>query len=129
MKEINKQAVKHSREIKCLLQIHIADEETKFGFDEPELETLMNPNLSELRELKNVRITGLMGMASLTDDENKIRTEFKKLKSIFDIFAQGQTPNSKPETLSMGMSSDYKIAIEAGSTMVRIGSLLFGERK
>jgi hypothetical protein len=129
LKEINKQAVKHNREVECLLQVHIADEETKFGFDEQELETLMNTNLSELHELKNVRITGLMGMASLTDDENKIRAEFNKLKSIFKNFAQGQTANSKPETLSMGMSSDYKIAIEEGSTMVRIGSLLFGERK
>src|SRR5580698_638319 len=87
LKEINKQAVKHNREIKCLLQVHIADEETKFGFDEKELETLMKTNLSELHELKNVRISGLMGMASLTDDENKIRTEFKKLKSIFENLA------------------------------------------
>ena len=128
LKEINKQAVKHDREIQCLLQVHIADEETKFGFDEHELETLMNTNLSELHELKNIKIVGLMGMASLTDDENKIRTEFKKLKSIFDNFAKLQTANCKLEILSMGMSSDHKIAIEEGSTMVRIGSLLFGER-
>lgn len=129
LKEINKQVVKHDREIDCLLQVHIADEETKFGFDEKELETLMKTNLSELHELKNVRISGLMGMASLTDDENKIRTEFKKLKSIFENLAQLQTTNYRLQTLSMGMSSDYKMAIEEGSTMVRIGSLLFGERK
>jgi PLP dependent protein len=128
LKEINKQAVKHDREIECLLQIHIADEETKFGFDERELEILVNTNFSELHELKNIKITGLMGMASLTDDENKIRSEFKRSKSIFDNFAKLQTSNCKPEILSMGMSSDHKIAIEEGSTMVRIGSLLFGER-
>jgi hypothetical protein len=129
LKEINKQAVKHDREIQCLLQVHIADEETKFGFNMEEIEELVSTNLSELHELKNVRVIGLMGMASLTDDENKIRTEFKKLKSIFENFAQLQTANYKLQTLSMGMSSDYKIAIEEGSNMVRIGSLLFGGRK
>jgi PLP dependent protein len=129
LKEINKQAVKHNREIECLLQVHIADEETKFGFDADEIEGLVNTNSDELHELKNVHVIGLMGMASLTDDENKIRTEFKKLKTIFKNFVQGQTANLKPEILSMGMSSDYKMAIEEGSTMVRIGSLLFGERK
>jgi pyridoxal phosphate enzyme (YggS family) len=128
LKEINKQAVKHSREIKCLLQIHIADEETKFGFDEHEPELIFSTNLSELHELKNIKIVGLMGMASLTEDENKIRAEFKKLKNIFENFAQLQTANYKLQTLSMGMSSDYKMAIKEGSTMVRIGSLLFGER-
>jgi pyridoxal phosphate enzyme (YggS family) len=125
LKEIDKQAVRHNREIECLLQVHIADEETKFGFDEDELEALINTNLNELHELNNIKVTGLMGMASLTDDENKIRTEFKRLKSIFENFT---TPNSQLKTLSMGMSSDYKIAIEEGSNMVRIGSLLFGER-
>jgi PLP dependent protein len=129
LKEINKQALKHNREIECLLQVHIADEETKFGFDAEEIEDLVNPNSSELHEFKNIKIVGLMGMASLTDEENKISTEFKKLRSIFENFAQLQTPNCKPETLSMGMSSDYKIAIGEGSNMVRIGSLLFGERK
>ena len=128
LKEINKQAVKHNREIECLLQVHIAEEETKFGFDESELEIIFNTNTNELNELKNVRIIGLMGMASLTEDENKVRLEFKKLKSIFDKYSQLQTANYKLETLSMGMSSDYKIAIEEGSNMVRIGSLLFGER-
>jgi pyridoxal phosphate enzyme (YggS family) len=128
LKEINKQGVKHNREIECLLQVHIADEETKFGFDAGEIEELVNTNSSELHELTNIKIAGLMGMASLTGDENKIRTEFKQLKSIFENFAQLQTANSKPEILSMGMSSDYTIAIEEGSTMVRIGSLLFGER-
>ena len=128
LKEINKQAVKHNREIQCLLQVHIAEEETKFGFDENELEIIFNTNLNELHELKNVRIVGLMGMASLTEDENKVKAEFKNLKLIFDKYSQLQTPNSKLETLSAGMSSDYKIAVEEGSNMVRIGSLLFGER-
>lgn len=125
LKEINKQAVRHNREIQCLLQVHIAEEETKFGFDEAELENIFNTNLSELHELKNIRVCGLMGMASLTEDENKVRTEFKKLKSIFDKFT---IHHSQFTTLSLGMSSDYKIAIEEGSNMVRIGSLLFGER-
>ena len=128
LKEINKQAVKHNREIQCLLQVHIAEEETKFGFDENELEIVFNTNLNQLHELKNVRIVGLMGMASLTEDENKVKAEFKNLKLIFDKYSQLQTPNSKLETLSAGMSSDYKIAVEEGSNMVRIGSLLFGER-
>jgi pyridoxal phosphate enzyme (YggS family) len=129
LKEINKQAVKHKREIECLLQVHIADEETKFGFNADAIEGLVNTNTDELHQLKDVHVIGLMGMASLTDDENKIRIEFKKLKTIFKNLAQGQTANLKPETLSMGMSSDYKMAIEEGSTMVRIGSLLFGEIK
>ncbi|HEX4372546.1 MAG TPA: YggS family pyridoxal phosphate-dependent enzyme, partial [Puia sp.] len=129
LKEINKQAVKHDREIQCLLQVHIADEETKFGFNTEEIKELVSTNFSELHELKNVCVIGLMGMASLTDDENKIRTEFKKLKSIFENFAQLQTASCKLQTLSMGMSSDYKIAVEEGSNMVRIGSLLFGGRK
>jgi len=128
LKEINKQAVRHNREIQCLLQVHIAEEETKFGFDESELERIFNTNLNELHELKNILVGGLMGIASLTEDENNVRTEFKKLKSIFDKYSQLQTLNYKPETLSIGMSSDYKIAIEEGSNMVRIGSLLFGAR-
>jgi pyridoxal phosphate enzyme (YggS family) len=124
--EINKQAIKNNRIIDCLLQVHIAKEETKFGLNETELDDLIN--LSTNQPFNAVRICGLMGMASFTDDTNKVRTELQYLKTIFDKHAQPQTSNLKLKTLSMGMSSDYKIAIEEGSTMVRIGSLLFGER-
>jgi PLP dependent protein len=120
LKEINKQGAKNNRVINCLLQIHIAQEETKFGFDSHEL-----GKLHQLHELKNVRIIGLMGMASFTQDENLIRKEFANLKSIYEALP---TANCKLQTLSMGMSSDYKIALQEGSNMVRIGSLLFGER-
>jgi len=119
LKEINKQAEKNSRVIHCLLQVHIAREETKFGFGENELFGL---NISQFA---NVKIEGLMGMASLTDDITKVRAEFTHLKNIFKKL---QSTNPQLQTLSMGMSSDYKIAIEEGSTMVRVGSLLFGER-
>ena len=119
LKEIDKQAEKSKRVIDCLLQVHIAQEETKFGFDETELLNL------ELKQFLNVRIKGLMGMASLTDDINKIRIEFKTLKTLFEKL---KTQNPELSILSMGMSADYKIAIEEGSNMVRIGSLLFGER-
>ena len=121
LKEINKQAAKNNRIISCLLQVHIAQEETKFGFDLQELENAIN----QLHELKNVCVKGLMGMASFSDDEQKVRSEFRQLKSVFD------TLNLKHSTfsiLSMGMSGDYKWAIEEGSNMVRIGSLLFGAR-
>lgn len=123
LKEINKQAVKHNRIIDCLLQIHIAKEETKFGFNESELN-----ELPSLNELENIRVAGLMGMASFSDDMNLVRSEFKNLKAIFDSKAQLSTINFQLSTISMGMSSDYKIALEEGSNMVRIGSLLFGER-
>ena len=119
LKEIDKQAEKSKRVIDCLLQVHIAQEETKFGFDETELLNL------ELKQFLNVRIKGLMGMASLTDDINKIRIEFKFLKTLFEKL---KTENPELLILSMGMSADYKIALEEGSNMVRIGSLLFGER-
>ncbi|MES1223112.1 MAG: YggS family pyridoxal phosphate-dependent enzyme [Bacteroidota bacterium] len=128
LKEINKQALKHDRKVDCLLQVHIADEETKFGFSEEELDILMNTNLGELHEFKNIRVCGLMGMASLSDDENKVRNEYKKLKALFDKYSSLSTFNFQFSTLSMGMSGDYHIAIEEGSTMVRIGSLLFGKR-
>ena len=122
LKEINKQGEKQDRLIDCLLQVHIAQEETKFGFDEQEL---INAGWDELNDLKNVKVVGLMGMASFIDDMNKVRVEFKNLKTIFDKL---KTHNSQLTTLSMGMSSDYKVAIEEGSNMVRIGSLIFGER-
>ncbi|HYM94009.1 MAG TPA: YggS family pyridoxal phosphate-dependent enzyme [Chitinophagaceae bacterium] len=130
LKEINKQAEKNKRVIDCLLQVHIAQEETKFGFSEEELEGLFNTKSNELQELKNVRILGLMGMATLTDDNNKVKNEFSYLKSLFEK-AKTKYPifNSQFLILSMGMSADYKIAIQEGSNMVRIGSLLFGERQ
>lgn len=126
--EINKQAAKNNRTIDCLLQIHIAQEETKFGLDEEELETLIAQITTNKDEYANVCVKGLMGMASFTDEMNKVRAEFQYLKTIFDKHAQPQTTNYKLQTLSMGMSSDYKVAMEEGSTLVRIGSLLFGER-
>ena len=119
LKEIDKQAEKSKRHIDCLLQVHIAQEETKFGFDENELFAL------EIGQFVNVKIKGLMGMASLTENTNKIRTEFKHLKTIYKKLS---TLTPQLSILSMGMSADYKIAIEEGSNMVRIGSLLFGER-
>jgi PLP dependent protein len=123
LQEINKQALKNNRIIECLLQVHIAKEETKFGLDEIELNNLIDQ--VDKSNLDNARIAGFMGMASFTDDTNIIRTEFSYLKSLFD---KHKTSKLKPESLSMGMSSDYKIAIEEGSNMVRIGSLIFGER-
>lgn len=125
--EINKQAKKNGRIIDCLLQMHIAEEETKFGMDEKELSELLES--AEFKQMENVRVTGLMGMATFTDNEQQIRKEFTHLKSTFDhLRMQPETRNFKPETLSMGMSGDYKIAIECGSTMVRIGSSIFGHR-
>jgi len=125
LKEINKQALKNNRTIDCLLQIHIAKEETKFGLDSDELDTILTRDLTTF---KNIRITGLMGMASFSNNMNLVKAEFKYLKSLFDLQALRITNNGQQITLSMGMSADYKIAIEEGTTMVRIGSLLFGER-
>ncbi|MER3463069.1 MAG: YggS family pyridoxal phosphate-dependent enzyme [Chitinophagaceae bacterium] len=128
LKEIDKQAKKNGRIIDVLLQVHIAQEETKFGFDENEIYELLHTNTKELHELKNIKVVGLMGMASFTENGEQVRNEFRKLKNIFDQYAQHQTFNFELRILSMGMSGDYQIAIEEGSTMVRIGSLLFGER-
>ncbi|MBT8187374.1 MAG: YggS family pyridoxal phosphate-dependent enzyme [Croceitalea sp.] len=121
--EIDKQAQKCDRTVPCLLQIHIAEEETKFGLDSQELEALLVA--PEFKALKNVAITGLMGMATFTDNEAQVRKEFKNLKAIFDA-TKKQLPAL--EVLSMGMSGDYQIAIEEGSNMVRIGSSIFGSR-
>lgn len=126
LKEVDKQAKKVNRTVDVLLQVHIAQEETKFGLDENELNELFSSN--ELPQLNNVNIKGFMGMASFTDDKEKVRSEFRYLKSLFDKYSGLQTQNTKLETLSLGMSGDYPIAIEEGSTMVRIGSLIFGER-
>ncbi len=123
LEEIDKQAKKYNRTINCLLQVHIAEEETKFGFNENELLTLVNSE--EFLALEGIRIVGLMGMATFTDDQAQIRREFRQLKSIFQILQQKLKGIS---ILSMGMSGDYQIAIEEGSTMVRIGSSIFGTR-
>ena len=126
LQEINKQALKNNRIIDCLLQIHIAEEETKFGLDEEELASLLSSN--EIQELKNIRIVGLMGMATFTDNKDQIKKEFLHLKTIFDKTKKLKTENCQLETISMGMSGDYQLAIECGSTMVRIGSSIFGGR-
>jgi len=126
LQEINKQALKNNRIIDCLLQIYIAEEESKFGLDESELNALLSS--SELKEMKNIRILGLMGMATFTEDHNQIKKEFTHLKSIFDSIKTPKTENCNLNTISMGMSGDYKLAIECGSTMVRIGSSIFGGR-
>lgn len=130
LQEINKQGIKHKRVIDCLLQVHIAQEETKFGLSEAEIDELFNnlPAYEAVDGLTNINIKGLMGMASLTEDTNKIRLELKYLNSLFDKYSQMKTAHIKMEILSMGMSADYKMAIEEGSSMIRIGSLLFGER-
>jgi pyridoxal phosphate enzyme (YggS family) len=134
LKEINKQAKSNNRKIDCLLQVYIAREETKFGLDEKEVKEIMKVIAEKGNEERNTHISGtnytnicvkgLMGMASFTDDLQIVRVEFHFLKSLFDRFS-----NCGWSILSMGMSSDYRIAVEEGSNMVRIGSLLFGKRE
>ena len=126
LEEINKQALKNNRIIDCLLQIHIAEEETKFGLNEDELENLLASET--FIKLKNIKIVGLMGMATFTENQNQIKKEFEHLKSIFDTKMSLSIVNCQLSILSMGMSGDYKLAIEYGSTMVRIGSSIFGGR-
>ncbi|MEO5997315.1 MAG: YggS family pyridoxal phosphate-dependent enzyme [Chitinophagaceae bacterium] len=129
LEEINKQAGLQDRTINCLFQIHIAQEETKFGLSDTELKNMITslPKLKLINQLSNVKLCGLMGMASFTEDANLVRKEFKYLKCLFDDTRDEiKLPTFK--TLSMGMSADYKIAVEEGSSMVRIGSLLFGAR-
>jgi pyridoxal phosphate enzyme (YggS family) len=126
LKEVNRQAIRWRKSINCLLQIHIAEEETKFGLDEKELEELLNSD--EFKEMKNINVIGLMGMATFTDNEEQIKKEFQYLKTIFDKVSKLKTYNCQLNTLSMGMSGDYQLAIECGSTMVRIGSTIFGNR-
>ncbi|HZF64142.1 MAG TPA: YggS family pyridoxal phosphate-dependent enzyme [Chitinophagaceae bacterium] len=126
LKEINKQAEKSNRTIQVLLQMHIGREETKFGFSKEELEQLLSD--PHLPTFAHIQVSGLMGMASFTEDADQIRKEFSYLKSVFDAYTPHEGSNIKMTVLSMGMSNDYKIAIEEGSTMVRIGSLLFGSR-
>jgi len=128
LNEINKQAEKAAKKTACLLQVHIADEETKFGFSEEELIDLISGN--ELQNLHNVQIAGLMGMATFTENENQVRKEFRSLKILFDKIKSEYFSNDEAFCeLSMGMSQDYQIAIEEGSTMIRIGTSIFGERE
>lgn len=123
--EINKEAKKNNRIINCLLQVYIAQEETKFGFDANELTALIDQIISKQLIFENVNICGLMGMASFSDDMQKVKSEFEFLS---DLYKSLQNAMPSFNTLSMGMSSDYKLAIECSSNMVRIGSLLFGAR-
>ena len=127
LKEINKQGRKIERVIPVLLQMHIAEEESKFGLDKNELNELLYSEA--FKEMNFVEVKGLMGMATFTEDEDKIRREFKSLKHIFEeVKAKYNDEKLNMTELSMGMSGDYKIAIEEGSTMVRVGSAIFGER-
>jgi len=126
LEEINKQAKKNNRIIDCLLQIYIAEEESKFGLDEKELNEILAS--AAFKEMKNIRIVGLMGMATFTDNQEQIKKEFTHLKTIFDGLQSRKDTLQCVSTLSMGMSGDYQLAIECGSTMVRIGSSIFGGR-
>ena len=127
LKEVNKQAIKNNRIIDVLLQMHIAQEETKFGLDENELAAIINKN-AELEALTNIRINGLMGMASFTDNTDVVKQELQTLRHIFEKYGNSSLPAGRFQILSMGMSSDYQLALAEGSTMIRIGSLLFGSR-
>ncbi len=125
LQAVNKEAAKHDRVVDCLLQFHIATEETKFGLDQPECDDL----LRHYGELPNVRIVGVMGMATNTDDKSQVRREFKNLHAIFDDLRQGFFANrAEFKELSMGMSHDWQIAVEEGSTLIRLGSTIFGPR-
>ena len=126
LEEINKQAKKNNRIIDCLFQIYIAEEETKFGLDEKELNEILTT--TSFQEMENIRIVGLMGMATFTDNQNQIKKEFTNLKSIFDKIEPLKTKNCQMDTISMGMSGDYQLAIQCGTTMIRIGSSIFGGR-
>jgi pyridoxal phosphate enzyme (YggS family) len=127
LKEINKQALKNDRVIDCLFQFHIATESTKFGFDMEEVSVMLDSK--EFQELKNIRICGVMGMATNTSDTAIIRNEFSNLKNIFTSLKSNYFADQESfKEISMGMSGDYRIAIEKGSTMIRIGSAIFGER-
>jgi pyridoxal phosphate enzyme (YggS family) len=119
LKEINKRAKQNNRVIDCLLQVHIATESTKFGFDIPKV----NEAIDSANEYQNIRIVGLMGMATFTDNKQQVTQEFSSLKTVFDT-----VKNEHITTLSMGMSGDYQLAIEQGSNMVRVGSAIFGHR-
>lgn len=127
LKEINKQALKHGRTIDCLLQFHIAEEQSKFGLSLEEAEQLLSEE--SFISLENIRITGVMGMSTFTHDKHQVRKEFRHLKQYFDQLKSTCFANDEVfKEISMGMSGDYRIAIEEGSTMIRIGTAIFGER-
>ena len=127
LEEISKQGVRFNRVIDCLLQVHIAREETKFGFSENEVLALIDSEA--FARFTNIRISGLMGMATFTDNHDQVRAEFRSLRTIFETLRDRTLPpNVKMTELSMGMSGDYRIAIEEGSTMVRVGTAIFGGR-
>jgi len=127
LKEINKEAKKVDRKIKCLLQARIAKEETKFGLELDEIKKILASE--EFEKLENIEVVGLMGMATFTEDENQLNEEFASLKYLFDeLKLNAKTENFNLKTLSMGMSGDYKLAINNGSNMIRVGSAIFGER-
>ena len=126
LKEIDKQAKKHDRIIDCLLQIKIASEDSKFGMSFEDASKFTQSKI--MSELKNIRVTGVMGMATFTDDKSQIINEFNRLKFTFDALKALQTENCKLQIISMGMSGDYKLAIDCGSTMIRVGSSIFGLR-
>ena len=123
---VNKEAAKNNRVIDCLLQFHIAQEDTKFGLDMEEAKIMMESD--NFKKMNNVRIVGVMGMATFTDDVNQVRNEFKTLKHIFDTLKDNYFKDDSFKEISMGMSDDYPIAIEEGATMVRVGSKIFGAR-
>lgn len=125
LKELNKEGRKNDRVIDCLLQVHIAQEQSKFGFDEAEIDDLLNKELGEL--YPHVHIRGLMGMATFTEDQNQVRSEFKTLKTLFDSL-KNRLNSPSFDILSMGMSGDYEMAIAQGSTLVRVGTAIFGAR-
>lgn len=127
LEAVNKEAVKNNRVIDCLLQFHIAKEDTKFGLDIEEAEEMLKSD--SYKNLNNINIIGVMGMATFTDDVNQIRNEFKSLKNIFNILKERYFQDKESfKDISMGMSDDYPIAIEEGATMVRVGSKIFGAR-
>jgi len=127
LEEINKQAKKVNRVVSCLLQVHIAKEETKFGFDESELIDLIRSG--KIASLDSVKVVGLMGMATFIDNKEQVRSEFRSLKKLFDQIANMNLPaNVEMKELSMGMSQDYETAVDEGSTLVRIGTAIFGSR-
>lgn len=128
LQEINKQALKVSRIIPCLLQLHIAEEETKFGFSQEEVINLINS--ADFKQLKNIKISGLMGMATFTNNSDQVRKEFRSLKHFFDrLNSMPLPPTVEMNVLSMGMSGDFGIALEEGSTLIRVGTAIFGERQ
>lgn len=128
LQEINKQAQKKNRIIDCLLQVYIAEEESKFGLDEKEVNEILEYVQNDNNEMNHIRIVGLMGMATFTNNPAQVEKEFSRLKTIFDSYSNLNTKNCQLNTLSMGMSGDYALAIKCGSTMVRIGSSIFGGR-